>query len=66
MVAILDRGRMAVVEVDPERFPSGHELGPNKVTKGWLPCRCVEGRGASDGKADRQGFRLAPLYVLGA
>ncbi len=34
-----------VVEVDPERCPNGHPLGPNRVVKGWLPCLCVEGTG---------------------
>lgn len=32
-----------VVELDPTHCPYGHLLGPNKVTRGWLPCRCVEG-----------------------
>jgi hypothetical protein len=32
-----------VVDVDPERCPNGHPLGPGTVTKGWLPCLCVEG-----------------------
>ena len=34
-----------VVERDPSHCPNrGHELGPNKVLKGWLPCQCAEGR----------------------
>jgi hypothetical protein len=33
-----------VVEVAPEQRPNGHQLGPNRVVKGWLPCLCVEGR----------------------
>ena len=33
----------AVVEVDPEWSPNGHELGLNRVTRAWLPCLCVEG-----------------------
>jgi hypothetical protein len=32
-----------VVELDPTHCPYGYLLGPNKVTRGWLPCRCVEG-----------------------
>jgi len=32
-----------VVERDPSHCPNGHPLGPNQVTKGWLPCQCVEG-----------------------
>jgi hypothetical protein len=34
---------MAIVEVDPEQCPNGHPLGPGTVTRGWLPCLCVEG-----------------------
>ena len=34
------RRRLAVVEVDPDHCPNGHELGPNMVTKGAaLPVR---------------------------
>jgi hypothetical protein len=35
---------MAVVEVHPEWCPNGHRLVAGNVTKGWLPCLCVDGR----------------------
>ena len=64
--AVESVGSMAgVVEVDPERCPKGHELGPNRVINGWLPCLRVEGRTgqpAQSGGPRRlgfQGFRCA-------
>ena len=29
--------------VDPPNCPNGHQLGPNTMTPGSLPCECTEG-----------------------